>query len=67
MRCKKEQIVIIFDEVIYGHLKAKKQFDSRNRPQVVRPRLTEILQKLINKIQGDRIIVKLYEFSVGLK
>ena len=48
-------------------IKAEKQFDSRNRSQIVRPRLTTILQKLKNKIQADRKLVKLYEFNVGLK
>ena len=30
-------------------------------PKIVRPRLTEILQKPINKIQAGSIIVRLYE------
>ena len=39
----------------------------RNKPQIVRPRFTAILQKLKNKIQADSKLVKLYEFIVGLK
>ena len=63
----KRQIVVIFDEIIHEYLKAEKQFDSCNWPQIVRPRSTAILQKPKNKIQADSKLVKLYEFSVGLK
>ena len=34
---------------IHEHLKAEKQFDSCNRPQIVRPTLNAILQKLKKK------------------
>ena len=34
----KRQIAIIFDGIIHENLKAEKQFDSRNRLQIVRPR-----------------------------
>ena len=44
----KRQIVIIFDGIIHEYLKAGKQFDSRNRPQIRRPRFMAILQKLKN-------------------
>ena len=47
-------------------LKHKSDFFNPNRPLIVGPRLTEILQ-LINNIQADSKIVKLYEFSVDLK
>ena len=40
---------------------------SNKRPQIVRPIFTAILQKLKNKIQADRKLVKLFEFRVGLK
>ena len=63
----KRQIVIIFDGIIHEYLKAEKQFDSRKRPQIVRPIFTAILQKLKNKIQADNKLVKLYEIRVGLK
>ena len=63
----KRQFVIIFDGIIHEYLKAGKQFDSRNRPQIRRPRFMAILQKLKNKIQADSKLVKLYEFSVGFK
>ena len=63
----KRQIVVIFDEIIHEYLKAEKQFDNCNWPQIVRPRFTAILQKPKNKIQADSKLVKLYEFSVGLK
>ena len=43
------------------------QFDTRNKPQIVKPRFTAILQKLENKIQADSKLVKLYEINVGLK
>ena len=46
---------------------AEKQFDSRKRVQIVRPRFSAILQKIKNKIQADSKLVKLYEFGVGLK
>ena len=42
-------------------------FDTRNKPQNVRPRFTAILQKVKNKIQADSKLVKLYEFNVGLE
>ena len=45
----KRQNVLIFDGIIHEHLKAEKQFDSRNRSQIVRPRLKAILQKLKKK------------------
>ena len=63
----KRQIVIIFDGVIHENLKAEKQLDSRNNPQIVRPSFTAILKNPKNKIQADSKLVKLYEFSVGLK
>ena len=63
----KRQIGIIFDGIIYEYLNAEKQFDSCNRPQVVRPRFNAILQKLKNKIQADSKVVKLYEFNAGFK
>ena len=63
----KTQIVIIFDGITHEYLKAEKQFDSRHRPQNVRPRFTTILQKLKNKTQADSKLVKLYELSVDLK
>ena len=37
-RMNKRQIAIIFDGIIHENLKAEKQFDSRNRLQIVRPR-----------------------------
>ena len=49
----KRQILIIFDAIIHEYLKAEKQFDSRNRPQIVRTRFTAILQKRKYKIQAD--------------
>ena len=49
----KRQILIIFDAIIQEYLKAEKQFDSRNRPQIVRTRITAILQKRKYKIQAD--------------
>ena len=63
----KRQIVIIFDWIIHEYVKVEKQFDTLNKPQIVRPRFTAILQKLKNKIQADSKLVKLYEFIVGLK
>ena len=45
----KRQNVIIFDGIIHEHLKAEKQFDSRSRSQIVRPKLKAILQKLKKK------------------
>ena len=69
MICQNEQktncyyLVII---IIHEYLKAEKQFDTPNKPQIVRPRFTAILQKLKNKIQADSKLVKLYEFSVDL-
>ena len=47
--------------------KAEKQFDARNKPQIVRPGFPAILQKLKNKIQADSKLAKLCEFIVGLK
>ena len=38
----KRQIVIIFDGIILEYLKAEKQFDSRNRPQILRPKFKAI-------------------------
>ena len=49
----KRQILIILDGIIHECLKAEKQFDSRNRPQIVRTRFTAILQKRKDKIQAD--------------
>ena len=63
----KRQIVIIFDGTIHECLKTEKQLDTRNKPQIVRPRFTAILQNRKNKIHAESKIVKLYEFSVGLK
>ena len=63
----KRQIVIIFDGIIHEYLKAEKQLDTGTKPQIVRPRFTAILQKLKNKIHAESKLVKLYEFSVGLK
>ena len=63
----KDKIVIIFDGIIHEYLMAEKQFDSRKRVQIVRPRFSAILQKIKNKIQADSKLVKLYEFGVGLK
>ena len=54
-------------DILKQNLKAEKQFDSQNRPQIVKSRLTAILQKLRNKIQADSKLVTLYEFSVSLK
>ena len=42
----KRQIVVIFDGIIHAYLKAEKQFDACNKPQIVRPRFAAILQKL---------------------
>ena len=36
----KRLIVIIFSEIIHKHLKTKKPVDGRNRPQIVRTKLT---------------------------
>ena len=63
----KRQIVTIFDGTTHEYLKAENQFDTRNKPQNVRPRFTAILQKVKNKIQADSKLVKLYEFNVGLE
>ena len=63
----KRQILVIFDGIIHEYLKAEMQFDTRNKPQIVKPRFTAILQKLENKIQADSKLVKLYEINVGLK
>ena len=61
------QIVIIFDGIIHECPKTEKQLDTRNKPQLVKPRFTAVLQKLKNKIHAESKLVKLYEFSVGLK
>ena len=63
----KRQIVIIFDGIIHEYLKAEKRLDTRGKPQIVRPRFTTILQKLKNQILAESKLVKLYEFSIGLK
>ena len=63
----KRQIVVIFDGIIHAYLKAEKQFDAHNKPQIVRPRFTAILQKHKNKVQADSKLVKLHKFNVGLK
>ena len=42
----KRQIVTNFDGIIHEYLKVEKQFDTRNKPQLLRPRYTAILQKL---------------------
>ena len=63
----KRQIFISFDGLIHDFLKAGKQLDTRNKPQIVRPRFMAILQKLKNKIHAKSKLVKLYKFSVGLK
>ena len=57
-RMTKRQIVIIFDGIIHEYLNAEKQFDSRIRPQIVRPRFTAILQKLKNNIHDDSKLLK---------
>ena len=56
----KRQIAIIFDGIIHEYLRAGKQFDTRNKSQIARPRFTAILQKLKNKIQADSKLVKLH-------
>ena len=48
-RMNKRRNVIFFDGIIHEHLKAEEEFDSRNRPQIVKPRLKAILQKLLKK------------------
>ena len=63
----KRQIVIIFDGIIHECLKTEKQLDTCNKPQIVRPRFTVILQNRKNKIHAVSKLVKLCEFSVGLK
>ena len=55
----KSEKVIFTGEIIHEHHKAEEQVDSRNRPQIVRPRSTEMLQKLKTKIQADSITVML--------
>ena len=50
---------LFFDGINHEYLKAEEQFDSRNRPQIVRPRFMAILQKHKNKIQEDNKLVKL--------
>ena len=65
-RMNKRQIAVVFDGIIHEYLKAEKQFDTRNKPQIVKLRFTAILQKLKNKIQADSKLVKLCEFNVGL-
>ena len=45
----KRRNVIFFDGITHEHLKAEEEFDSRNRPQIVKPRLKAILQKLLKK------------------
>ena len=57
-RMTKRQIAIIFDRIIHEYLNAEKQFDSRIRPQIVRPRFTTTLQKLKNNIQYDSKLLK---------
>ena len=42
----KRQTFIIFYGIIHEYLQAEKQFDSRNRPQIIRTRFTAILQNL---------------------
>ena len=66
-RMNKRQILVIFDGIIHEYLKAEMQFDTRNKPQIVRPRFMAILQKLENKIQADSKLVKLCDLNVGLK
>ena len=56
----KRQTVIIFDGIIHEYLKAGKQFDTRNKPQIAIPRFTAILPKRKNKIQADSKLVKLH-------
>ena len=46
---KKRKIIINFDEIILEHRKTERYVESRNRPQIVRIRLTKILQKLKNR------------------
>ena len=51
---------VIFDGIIHENLKAEKRFDSRNRSQIVRPRLKVILQKLKKKIRAVRKSIRIY-------
>ena len=51
---------VIFDGIILENLKADKRFDSRNRAQIVRPRLKVISQKLKKKIQAVRKSIRIY-------
>ena len=59
--------IVIFDGIIHEYLKLEKQFDTWNKPQIVRPRFTAILQKPENKIQAESKLLKLYELNFGLK
>ena len=63
----KRQIVVIFDGIIHEYFKTEMQFDTRNKPQIVKPKFTTTFQKLKNKVQADSKLVKLYKFNVGLK
>ena len=35
----KRQILVIFDGIIHEYLKAEMQFDTRNKPQIVKPQI----------------------------